>query len=76
MRLHLDREGVGIELSRQSYEAGDWSLTVEDAWTQSKALKRRKRSDMARGIDVEKREREGRDLAETVVQWVKNRSII
>lgn len=65
----LDREGVGIELSRQSYEAGDWSSAVEDAWTQCKALKKRKRS----GIDVEKREREGRDLAETVVQWIKNR---
>jgi len=71
LRLLLDREGVGIELSRQSYEAGDWSSAIEDAWTQCKALKRRKRSDMARGIDLEKREREGRDLAETVVQWVK-----
>ena len=76
MRLLLDREGVGIELSRQSYEAGDWSSAVKEAWTRSKVLKRRKRSDMARGIDVDKREREGRDLAETVVQWVKNRSII
>ncbi|KAF8071748.1 transmembrane amino acid transporter protein-domain-containing protein [Lyophyllum atratum] len=37
LRLLLNREGVGVELSRQSYEAGDWALAVEEAWARGKA---------------------------------------
>ena len=43
MRLLLDEEGTGVELSRAAYEQGDWAGAVEEAYTRgaaSKALKR------------------------------------
>ncbi|KAI5823206.1 hypothetical protein K523DRAFT_344632 [Schizophyllum commune Tattone D] len=43
LRLLLDEEGTGVELSRAAYEQGDWAGAVEEAYTRgaaSKALKR------------------------------------
>ncbi|KAF8969229.1 transmembrane amino acid transporter protein-domain-containing protein [Flammula alnicola] len=60
LRLLLDQEGVGVELSRQSYEAGDWASAVKEALTQGEKAKDRKRRDMANGIDIDKREKEGK----------------
>ena len=43
LRLLLDEEGTGVELSRGAYEQGDWAGAVEEAYTRgaaSKALKR------------------------------------
>ena len=71
MRVLLDREGVGIELSRQKYEAGDWSLAVTEAFINGQDMKRMKRYEMANGIDVDKRELEGKKLAGKVTDWVK-----
>ncbi|KAF8802505.1 hypothetical protein BYT27DRAFT_7226400 [Phlegmacium glaucopus] len=65
LRLLLDREGIGIELSRQKYEAGDWSSTVTEAFISGQAMKGRKRYEMANGIGVDKREEEGKKLAGT-----------
>lgn len=70
LRLLLDREGVGIELSRESYEAGDWASTVEEAYARGKEAKERKRKEGLLGIGIEKKEREGRDLAELVMKWI------
>lgn len=70
LRLLLSREGVGVELSRQSYEAGDWATAVEEAWMKGKFTKAGRRADAAVGIGSEVREREGRDMARTVVRWV------
>jgi hypothetical protein len=66
----LDREGTGIELSRQKYEAGDWSSAIIEAFTKGQAMKGRKRYEMANEIDVDKREQEGKKLAGTVTDWV------
>jgi len=71
LRLLLDREGTGIELSRQKYEAGDWSSAVEEAFINGQDVKRRKRYEMTNGIGVDKREQEGKKLAGTVIDWVK-----
>ena len=71
LRLLMDREGIGIELSRQKYEAGDWSSAVTEAFINGQDMKRRKRYEMANGIGVDKREQEGKKLAGTVTDWVK-----
>jgi len=69
LRLFLSRAGVGVELSRQSYEAGDWAAAVEEAWLKGKHLKSRKRTEAAVGVGSEVREMEGREMAKTVVRW-------
>jgi hypothetical protein len=69
LRLLLSKEGVGVELSRQSYEAGDWATAVEEAWMQGKHLKSRKRTEAAGGIGSGIREMKGREMAKTVVNW-------
>ncbi|KDR78951.1 hypothetical protein GALMADRAFT_244628 [Galerina marginata CBS 339.88] len=71
LRLLLDQEGVGVELSRQSYEAGDWASAVTEALAKGKDTKEKKRSDMGNEIGLDKREEEGRDLAGTVTEWVR-----
>lgn len=60
---------MGIELSEQSYEAGDWATAVECAWMKGKHLKAKKRVDAAAGIGSEVKEMEGREMAKTVTRW-------
>lgn len=60
---------MGIELSRQSYEAGDWADAVEEAWIRGEDAKAKKRMDMAAGKGVDQREVEGRGMAKTVIDW-------
>jgi hypothetical protein len=90
LRMYLDQEGVGIELSRTSYESGEWAKTVEEAYCKGwdmKETKRRKEYDVcvrwkrmdraaaAAGDDearLSERERQGREMARGVVEWVDN----
>ncbi|KAG6837385.1 hypothetical protein H0H93_010544 [Arthromyces matolae] len=69
LRLLLDKEGVGVELSRQSYEAGDWTFAVEEAWARGQAAKERKRADALVKLGLDDRREEGIDLARKVVGW-------
>lgn len=74
LRLLLDTEGVGVELSRQSYEAGDWSCAVAEAYAKGKEAKNTKREIMGGeglGVDRDGRDREGKALAGRVLDWVK-----
>ncbi|KAF8896121.1 hypothetical protein BD779DRAFT_562934 [Infundibulicybe gibba] len=71
LRLLLDTKGVGVELPRQSYEAGDWAIAVELAWAQGGCAKEKKRVDMACGIGADKIRNEGRKIAETVINWTR-----
>ena len=68
LRLLLGREGIGIELSRQAYEAGDWAATVEEAWIRGRVGKMRKRAQGVTGT----RKAEGLAMAEQVVSWTRN----
>jgi hypothetical protein len=68
----LDQEGVGVELSRQSYEEGDWAGAVEEAWAKGQEARWKKRRDGAAGIGIRKREEEGMALARKVVDWVED----
>ncbi|KAF4613681.1 hypothetical protein D9613_007850 [Agrocybe pediades] len=72
LRLLLDQEGVGVELSRESYEAGDWTTAVNEAWTKGRDAKLRKVWEMQNAISVDKREKEGRRLAGTVTNWIES----
>ncbi|KAF9048554.1 hypothetical protein BJ165DRAFT_1460527 [Panaeolus papilionaceus] len=71
LRLLLDQEGVGVELSRQLYEAGDWAAAVNEALIRGADMKEAKRYEMANGINVHRREDEGKALARTVLDWVR-----
>src|SRR5438477_1557805 len=69
LRLLLEREGVGVELSRQSYEEGDWAGAVQEAWAKGKEAKWRKRTEGAAGVGLTKREEDGVQLARRIVNW-------
>ncbi|KAJ7707321.1 hypothetical protein B0H17DRAFT_1032391 [Mycena rosella] len=69
LRRLLDQDGVGVELPRQSYEAGDWASAIEAAWQRGKAAKDSKRRDGETGSSLKKREEEGSELATMVVRW-------
>ncbi|KAF5366651.1 hypothetical protein D9615_010602 [Tricholomella constricta] len=72
LRLLLDRDGVGVELSRQSYEAGDWALAVQEAWAQGKEIKAQKRANASAGIGMDDRKEEGLDMARKLVSWTQD----
>ncbi|KAH9944850.1 hypothetical protein B0H21DRAFT_791976 [Amylocystis lapponica] len=67
LRLLLDCEGVGVELSRTSYEVGEWAGAVNEAWAKGRDAKRLKRREGETG----KRTKEGRAMAQDVVNWVR-----
>lgn len=71
LRLLLDKDGVGVELLRECYEAGDWANGITEAYEMGKAKKERKRIDVMQGIDLDKRDVEGQQLAKTVIAWVR-----
>ena len=66
LRHFLSQEGVGVELSRASYESGEWADAIEEAWLRGRARKARKRVEGERG----KRKEEGKTMAEGIVEWV------
>ena len=59
---------MGVELSRQSYELGEWAYAVEEAWAKGRDAKTRKRKEM--GMGMGRSEGEGREMARGVVRWV------
>ncbi|KAJ7757742.1 hypothetical protein DFH07DRAFT_819180 [Mycena maculata] len=69
LRRLLDNEGVGVELSRELYEAGDWSRSIETAWQRGRAGKACKRIDAETGVGLKRRMEEGRELATMLVRW-------
>jgi hypothetical protein len=69
LRLLLSRSGVGVELSRAAYEAGEWARAIEDAWIMGL---RKKSALNGIGLAQESRKEEGRTLARQVVEWVKD----
>ena len=66
MRLLLESEGVGVEMSRASYESGEWADAIEQAWRKGKERKARKRAEGETG----KRREEGRKMAKEITEWV------
>lgn len=62
LRLFLEAEGVGIELSRHEYESGGWANKVEEAYLKSKKRGRVRQNDS--------NARQVKELASWVVQSV------
>ncbi|SJL09932.1 uncharacterized protein ARMOST_13314 [Armillaria ostoyae] len=70
LRLLLDNEGVGVELPRDSYEAGEWADAVQDAFLKGRTAKIKKREEMAAGLGANMRAVQGKKMATSVVAWV------
>jgi hypothetical protein len=71
LRLLLDQEGVGVELSREAYERGEWAGAVEDAWHKGKDAKLAKRVDereVVSGHRVRSADEPG--MVARVIDWV------
>lgn len=60
LRLLLEEEGTGVELSRHEYESGQWAKKVEQAYLQGKKV----RSTM----DLNENEKEVKNLASWVFE--------
>lgn len=75
LRLLLEQDGIGVELSRQSYEAGEWASAVDEAYLKGRSMKEAKRRDMRSGIGLGKREEEIKDLALEVLGWIRDWSV-
>lgn len=68
LRQLLATEGVGVELSRISYEMGEWADAVEEAWLKGRHAKEKKRKEGETG----KRHEEGRQMANELVRWLEH----
>lgn len=66
MRLLLERDGVGVELSREDYEGGNWATAVERAWNSGNEAKRLKRLEGETG----KRQKQVKDMGRKVMDWI------
>ena len=69
LRLYLEKEGVGVELSRSAYEAGDWAAAVQEAYDKGRDKKIQKRAVGETGQLAA----EGRRKAAELIDWVKAR---
>ena len=66
LRLLLESEGVGVELSRGCYERGEWADAVQEAYMRGMQAKAKKRQEGETG----KRREEGRKMAEGLIDWL------
>lgn len=66
LRLLLEREGIGVEMSRDAYEAGEWACAVSDAWQAGAQRKLERRA----GKHAPDRCAQGLQMAREVVTWV------
>ncbi|KIY64423.1 hypothetical protein CYLTODRAFT_401903 [Cylindrobasidium torrendii FP15055 ss-10] len=68
LRLLLEKQGVGVELSRDQYEGGDWADAVSEAYEKGKDAKDKGRKD---GVKTAlRREKEGMKMARDILAWV------
>ncbi|KAJ4477325.1 hypothetical protein J3R30DRAFT_3404693 [Lentinula aciculospora] len=77
LRILLEKEGTGVEMSRADYEGGRWVERVKEAWEKARVAKEWKRKveggEMMLGANrITEREVEIRDMARVVVDWVDN----
>ncbi|KAH9928700.1 uncharacterized protein B0H18DRAFT_246196 [Fomitopsis serialis] len=66
LRLLLESEGVGVELSRSYYEKGEWADAVQEAYVRGRDAKAKKRQEGETG----KRRKEGREMARGLLDWL------
>jgi hypothetical protein len=66
LRLLLEREGVGVEMTRDEYEAGEWACAVSEAWNAGGQRKSERRA----GMHAPDRRGQGLQMARDVVTWI------
>jgi hypothetical protein len=66
LRVLMENQGVGVLLSQESYENGDWANKIEEAYEKGKYVKSIKRK---MGWD-DTRKREADQLAKDLVAWL------
>ncbi|KIK62917.1 hypothetical protein GYMLUDRAFT_259693 [Collybiopsis luxurians FD-317 M1] len=77
LRILLEKEGVGVEMSRQEYEGGRWVERVREAWEKARVAKEWKRK-VKEGekrdgaCEIGEKEEEIRNMAKVVVNWVED----
>lgn len=69
LRILIQTRGVGLEMTREQYESGEWAQLVQQAWESGREAKTAK---VKRGIDVE-RQQSLRKLAGQVLDWIRCR---
>jgi hypothetical protein len=69
LRLLLERDGVGVELSREDYEGGNWAAAVERAWNGGSEAKWLKRLEGETGERQEQVREMGRKVMDWIVDW-------
>jgi len=69
LRRLLNNSGVGVQLSQEQYEGGDWADFVEEAWAKGKAAKDGKREVGDNGELQEEGERMATQLLDWVREW-------
>ncbi|KAI0683175.1 hypothetical protein BC835DRAFT_1296774, partial [Cytidiella melzeri] len=67
LRLLLDKEGVGVELSRSTYKVGNWAAAVQEAYDKGKTRKVEK----SREGETGRVAAAGKKMAAELVNWVK-----
>lgn len=70
LKLLLEQSGVGVEISREKYESGDWANLIEEAWANGQTMKDERRGLGAAGIG--QRMKEVQQFASTLSSWVHN----
>ena len=63
----LEESGVGVELTRSAYEAGEWAGAVREAWLRGKARKAQQRAYFGPGGT---KRRPVSNVPNQVVEWV------
>ncbi|KZW02889.1 hypothetical protein EXIGLDRAFT_664914 [Exidia glandulosa HHB12029] len=69
LRILIQTRGVGLEMTREQYESGDWATLVQQAWELGREKKAAK---IQRGVDTQ-RQKELRTLAGQVLEWIRCR---
>jgi hypothetical protein len=70
LKLLLEQDGIGVEISREKYESGDWANLIEEAWAKGQAVKEKRRGLGVAGID--RRMKEMGQFAGTLVNWLRD----
>lgn len=75
LRLLLERDGVGVELSREDYEGGDWATAIEKAWHSGSEAKLLKRLEGETGKGQEQVKEMGRRVVDWILDWKWKRAV-
>jgi len=62
LKLWLEAEGTGVELSKEEYESGQWAVRIQQAFERGKGR---------RGMDCTKNNEDIRGVAQWVLDYIR-----